>query len=189
MPGKRTYGLKGPLIFDASVLFNFGHRGELHDIIQELKNNFRLIITQSVRKESSGETNRAFYEKFISVYFEYYTGKPVKKYEKEITDITRTLGSGEIEVIVTALELNGTAVIDEKLARREAIKLNIEVTGTLGILKFALVNSWINNTRAVKIVDTIRKKGAYIPLRKRGQTFEEYFRFIEYDEISPPALR
>ncbi len=179
MPGKRTYGLKGPLIFDASVLFNFGHRGELQDIVQELKNNFRLIITESVRYESSGEINRAYYEKFILDYFEVYTGIPAKKYVKEIIDLTRILGSGEIEVIVTALELNGTAVIDEKLARREAIKLNIEVTGTLGILKYALDNSWIENTRAVKIIDLIRDKGAYIPMRKRGQTFEDYFRSIE----------
>jgi len=175
MPKKRTYRLTGPLIFDASVLFNFGHRGGLQDIVQGLKNHFRLIITESVRKESSGESNRAFYEKFISDYFEIYTGMPLRKYEKEITVLTQTLGSGEIEVIVTAMELNGTAVIDEKLARREAINLNIEISGTLGIIKYALDNSWVDNARAVKIVDTIKEKGAYIPVRKREQTFDEYF--------------
>jgi predicted nucleic acid-binding protein len=179
MPEKGIHGLKDPLIFDASVLFNFGHRGELYDILQELKNNYRLIITESIKRESAGETNRTYYETFISDYFEVYTGTPSRTYEKEIIALTQKLGSGEIEVIVTALELHGTAVIDEKLARREAKKIGIEVTGTVGILKYALEKSWIDNTRAVKIIDTIREKGAYIPARKKEQTFELYFRSME----------
>jgi predicted nucleic acid-binding protein len=81
------------------------------------------------------------------------------------------LDEGESETIVLARELNATRLlIDERLARRKTAQLELETTGTLGILLLAKSNRLIP---AVKPhLDALKKS----PFRMKPQLYEEILR-------------
>ncbi|NES99386.1 MAG: DUF3368 domain-containing protein [Sphaerospermopsis sp. SIO1G1] len=75
--------------------------------------------------------------------------KPVINYQL-VKDLQRNLDGGESEAIVLAIELNATKLlIDERLGRKEAIKLGLSLTGVLGILLIAKKRGLISNVKSL----------------------------------------
>ena len=72
------------------------------------------------------------------------------------------LDKGEAEVIALALENNAEGVIlDDKKGRKTAIKLGLNVIGTLGIIDLAQKKGIIEDKSL--IINELRKNGFYIP--------------------------
>ena len=73
-------------------------------------------------------------------------------------DLLSDLDRGEAEVIALAQELNADLIIiDERLARRHAKRLNLTLTGTLGVLLKAKEN---NLTPSIApLIQTLQNNG------------------------------
>lgn len=70
------------------------------------------------------------------------------------------LDEGEAAVLALAEELDGTAVIDERKARRYARRLGLPLTGTLGLLLLAKERHLLTSVRTA--VDALLAAGLYL---------------------------
>ncbi len=76
-------------------------------------------------------------------------------------DLLADLERGEAEVIALAQELNANLVIiDERLARRHALRLDLRLTGTLGVLIKAKQNGIVESI--APLIDKLRRSGIYL---------------------------
>ncbi|MBU2444065.1 MAG: hypothetical protein KJ666_00640 [Bacteroidetes bacterium] len=155
--------LHNPLIFDTSALYNFGHRGQLNDLLKILSERFTLIISTEVFYETRSEPNRSFYDEIIKTYFKIEVLDLPNKYLEMFKDISARLDKGETEVLGLSLQLKGTAIIDERAARKLADKYELNCNGTLGLLKYFYDEKIIDDKRAVNIIDKIKGKGFHLP--------------------------
>ncbi len=75
-----------------------------------------------------------------------------------IPNFPTSIDPGEASAIALALETpNCILIIDEKTARNYAIRLGLEITGTLGVIVKAKLNGAVPSVRP--FVEAIRKKG------------------------------
>lgn len=173
-------GIRGPLIFDTSVLFNLGHRGGLESLLDRLSLEYELIVPEEVLEEASEQQkNRQYYQHLVKDKFRVRAGAVPGEYEDKIEALSSSLGSGELAVIVLALETEGTAVIDDPTARVAARSLGLKIIGTIGILMVAVRKRWITDTEALSIVQRLRSAGFRIPAVQSGQSFEAYVKSLE----------
>ena len=70
------------------------------------------------------------------------------------------LTEGKPSAIVLSGELNTTLLIDDAKARKYAKLLNIEVIGTLGLLKIAKKSGLVQSVR--KLIEDMLAEGYYI---------------------------
>ena len=77
--------------------------------------------------------------------------------------LEKLINRGEAEAIVLAKELNTTLLIDDAKARKYAKLLNIEVIGTLGLLKIAKRNGLVRSVG--KVIEEMLAEGYYIEER------------------------
>jgi predicted nucleic acid-binding protein len=82
--------------------------------------------------------------------------------EKALKSRFPGLGNGEINVLCWGVKLkeSGTrfyCVIDEKLARSAAGKLDLPITGSIGLIKILKDNKLLNNEQLKTIAEDIRK--------------------------------
>jgi len=110
----------------------------------------------------------------VAVYNEITTKEPDKLIfdkigwikTRSVTNIEMTalleklIDRGEAEAIVLAKELKVTLLIDDAKARKYAKLLNIEVMGTLGLLKIAKKSGLIQSVR--KVIEDMLAEGYYI---------------------------
>jgi predicted nucleic acid-binding protein len=96
-----------------------------------------------------------------------------------LAHLARAIALGEITVMMLAKEINGMAVLDEVAGRREAKKLDLRYTGTLGLLHQGLQRNWLNETEGLARVVKLCGAGFFIPRPPPGQTFTDYFRSIQ----------
>lgn len=168
--------LKNPLIFDSSAIFNFGHRGNLEKILTLLKVSFELIVTNEVIEEIiKNERYRNYYNDLVKNYFIVKKINHTKGAAKIISQYSTNLGKGELSVIIAASSLDGMAVIDEKLARKIAVNLNIDVIGTLGILYVFFKEKKLNEMELRTLISTLRRNGFRIPELNNKTPIEKYF--------------
>ena len=76
------------------------------------------------------------------------------------TLLEKLVDRGEAEAIVLAKELKATLLIDDAKARKYAKLLNIDLIGTLGLLKIAKKNGLVQSVR--KIIEKMLAEGYYI---------------------------
>jgi predicted nucleic acid-binding protein len=70
--------------------------------------------------------------------------------KQSVRKLELNLDQGEAEAIILALELNANQLlIDERLGRREAVKLGLSLTGILGMLLIAKKRGFISNVKSV----------------------------------------
>ena len=80
----------------------------------------------------------------------------------DVSQISKRLHQGEIEAISLALEMeNSLLIVDDLLARKEAMKQGLQITGTVGVLLRAERQGLVNNLS--DILNQIQKNGLYIP--------------------------
>ena len=74
--------------------------------------------------------------------------KPVVLNDQRLADAFSGIGRGEAEVLALAQETNARlAIIDDRRARRFALRLHIPLTGTLGVLLAAKQNDLVGALR------------------------------------------
>lgn len=76
------------------------------------------------------------------------------------TLLEKLIDKGEAEAIVLARELKVTLLIDDAKARKYAKLLNIEVIGTLGLLKIAKRRGLVRSVK--KVINNLLAEGYYI---------------------------
>lgn len=171
--------LKAPIVFDASALFNFGHRGEIEFLLKNLKKEYELIIPPSVEKQTQIKIElKTYYQKLIADYFNIKIAFPASSLLKTFEAIVQKLGEADADVIALGLDTNGTIIMDDRKARKESQALGIQLMGTVGLINHCLQQYWLTQEEAIKIVKKLIERGSRIPILKEGQTFEEYLRSI-----------
>ena len=122
------------IVADASPLIAFGHLEFFPTLTQLLG---KIAIPAAVAKECTHQNfrpgaiaiQRAIEEELIHVY-------PNPDMERSIS-LSLSLGQGEIAAIALAIKLNAGLLVDERLARKAAARLNIKIIGTAGVLLLA----------------------------------------------------
>jgi len=169
--------LKNPLVFDTSALFNFGHRGEMELILKNLIQLYELMIPPSVEKQTQiKETYKTYYQKLIA---DYFIIKPVEfstLSSKTIEMLVSRLGEVDTDVITLGINTKGTIVIDDRKARKEMKAIGVHHTGTIGLIYYSVQHKWLTREDAEIIVKKLNERGARLPLLKKGQSFENYFK-------------
>lgn len=172
--------LQEPLIFDSSALFNFGHRGNLDHLLEQLRREFQLLIPPIVREEVSYRTP-GFYNSLITRFFIVREPDPDSKWNDFLAEFAHEVGGGgELSVVALALETSGTVVMDERAGRAKVKEFGLAVTGTIGLLNYALNSLWIDERETLEIVKTLHSAGFRIRPVVPPITWQEYIRsFVE----------
>ena len=87
---------------------------------------------------------------------------------------SRPLGTGETSVLMLARALNGTAVLDEKAARRHADDLGVKLTGSLGLMRDAIAAGWLTDNDCLAKIALLKRRGFRIPTPSADQSFADY---------------
>lgn len=162
------------LVFDTSALFNFGKRGELEFLLEKLAEQQILLITPEVALETLEPENRVYYQKLVKKHFKLQKIEDVKVSLEELRHLVATLGRGELSVILIAMELNATAVLDDRVARQEAERLNVKLTGTLGILSESVTRGWCSDSQCIEILNRLHANKFRIRKPAEDETFSQY---------------
>ena len=140
------------IISDASPLIVLLKTNKL-SILKELFQ--KIIIPEAVHKEITAKEH----EKTIFNKIEWIETRKIRN-----TDLTtlleKLIDRGEAEAIVLAKELKATLLIDDAKARKHAKLLNINIIGTLGLLKIAKNRGLIPSVK--KTIDNMLAEGYYI---------------------------
>lgn len=86
--------------------------------------------------------------------------RPLAEIQPDVRVMTRYLDIGERDAIALASELNLPLVIDDRLGRLAAQRLNIPITGVVGVLIRAKLKNLIPSLR--EILEQMRDKGYWL---------------------------
>lgn len=180
MSAPKIQKIEGPLIFDTSAIFNFGHRGELVNILEKLKQQFELLTTYEVYKQCLIKLEYIdYYQNFIKNYFRIGSGKPSENLVDTLKNITKKLGNADVSVLILALDTKGTAVIDEKASRKEAKNLGLKIIGTLGLIHYSVERGWVSEAESIEKLNRLRNRGFRIPDPIGMKSISEYLKRLE----------
>ena len=115
----------------------------------------KIVIPDTVYKEITAKEH----DKLVFDKLKWIETRSVRKTEM-INLLEKLINKGEAEAIILAKELNATLLIDDAKARKYAKLLNIEVIGTLGLLKMAKKRGLVQSVR--KVIDNMLTEGYYI---------------------------
>jgi len=115
----------------------------------------KIVIPDTVYKEITAKEH----DKLVFDKLKWIETTSVKKTEM-INLLEKLINKGEAEAIIFAKELNATLLMDDAKARKYAKLLNIEVIGTLGLLKMAKKRGLVQSVR--KVIDDMLNEGYYI---------------------------
>jgi predicted nucleic acid-binding protein len=156
-------------VFDTVSLSNF----LLSDSISILKKRYKkqTIITSQVYDEITAGISG--YPKLKSIddlirqkIFKLHT---LSTQERNIyIELIGHLGKGEASCIATAKEQSLIVVTDDRTARKQYSQMGILVTGTIGILKAALLEGHLTLEQADEILKKMIQNGFYSPIRSIG---------------------
>jgi predicted nucleic acid-binding protein len=165
--------IHGPLVFDTSALFNFGHRDTLLGLLKQLKAENLLVAPSAVVEELVPE-RRYDYASMRAGHFVTLAPKPKLEDLERMRRLSAVLGRGEVEVILLAQEVQGMAVLDDRAARRVAEQLGVEATGTLGLIAHGIDRGWMTDAEAMRAVRQLRANGFFVPRVGDDEHFDAY---------------
>ena len=163
------------LVFDTSAILNCGKRGECEFLLERLAGGHALLTTPEVERELCDPKNAAYYKGLLRKLFKVQGAKEVKIDLVVLRRLTGLLGSGELSVILLALDLRAMVVLDEKVARAQAMALKLKVTGTLGLLAEGIKRKWCTDDQCMGIARRLHANGFRIRRAGANETFKEYF--------------
>lgn len=140
------------IISDASPLIVLLKTNKL-SLLKELFE--KILVPEAVHKEITAKEH----EKTIFNKIEWIETSTIRNTEMT-TLLEKLIDRGEAEAIVLAKELNATLLIDDAKARKYAKLLNVDVIGTLGLLKIAKNRGLISSVR--KTINDMLTEGYYI---------------------------
>lgn len=162
------------LVYDTAAIFNFGHRDDLVLLLGKLAKAHTLLTTPAVVGEITDPHRAAYYKKLLGDHFRIRDVSVVPFDTDTLAGLSQALDPGEISVLMVAKELQATAVLDEKLARREAQRLAVKFTGTLGLLQLALKRKWMKDAECLACVRHLCAGDFRIPRPEPHHSFAEY---------------
>lgn len=115
----------------------------------------KILVPPAVHKEITAKKH----EKSIFDKLEWIEIRSARNTEVT-TLLEKLIDRGEAEAIVLAKELKATLLIDDAKARKYAKLLNVEVIGTLGLLKIAKNHGLIPSVR--EAINDMLAEGYYI---------------------------
>ena len=145
------------IVADSGPLIALG-RIEFFPLLTQLLG--KIIIPEMVAKECTSNSSRpgakaiqnAIEQKIISVY--------INPEDDQFQKLSLLLGQGEAAAIALACILNTRLLIDEKLARSAAARLNLKVIGTAGVLLLAKKKGLI--PAVLPLVQQLKHSGYYL---------------------------
>ena len=160
-----------PLIFDTSAIFNFVHRADLSPVIERLSRVRKLCISLEVQREMS---QLKVGEHLLKQHFTAHKAWGVNITPNEIKRLSTVISATELSVILLASDLGGTAVLDEPIARAEAAKTGISVSGILELLRECVQENWCSDSDCMEIINRLYAAGFRTKKPNPNQTFSEY---------------
>lgn len=125
---------KKKIIADASPLIAFSHIDKLSLLVKLFET---VIIPKAVADECLAEMHRPGALAIQKVIKNKMIKIQSDPFASNLEDLTELLGSGEAAAIRLAYDLKYPLIIDDKLGRTIAAKLQIKIIGTAGILLLA----------------------------------------------------
>jgi predicted nucleic acid-binding protein len=166
------------LVFDTSALLNFGHRGELTPLLKKLSGEYKILTTPGAQAELTDPKRKKYYAEFLRAHFTVQDAATTPFDLATLSRLSRAIDPGEMTILMLAAEIKGTAVLDDKAARREAKILGLKLTGTVGLLHRGLQRTWLTDSECLARVAQLCNTGFAIPRPAPGQSFADYFRTI-----------
>src|ERR1035437_351017 len=167
------------LVFDTSALLNFGHRGELTVLLKRLAGECRIVTTSAAQAELTDPKRKKYYAEFLREHFTVQDAAGTPFDLATLSRLSRAIDPGEMTILMLAAEIKGTAVLDDKAARREAKILGLKLPGTVALLHRGLQRTWLTDSECLARVAQLCNTGFAIPRPAAGQTFADYFAKLE----------
>ncbi|WGM88904.1 MAG: DUF3368 domain-containing protein [Candidatus Bathyarchaeum tardum] len=140
------------IVSDASPLIVLPKTNNL-SILKKLYG--KIVIPKAVKKEITAKEN----EKAIFNKIEWIEVRTIKN-TGVFALLEKLVDKGEAEAIVLAQELKTTLLVDDAKARKHAKLLNINIIGTLGLLKMAKNRGLISSAK--EVITDMLSKGYFI---------------------------
>jgi predicted nucleic acid-binding protein len=167
------------LIFDTAAVLNFGHRGELTYLLKKLSERFMLLTTPGVVAEITDPNRQDLYKALISASFKVQAPTATAFDLPTLARLAQIIDPGEITVLGLAKELKATAVLDDRAARRQAADLKIQITGTLGLMAYAVQSNWTTEAECLERINHLCNASFAIPRPLPGQTLAQYLGIVQ----------
>ncbi len=157
------------IIFDTTVISNFAKAGELTLLRSLYPDNAScsgFVATEVLRGFQQGHADLEALVQLLAI------GWPRQEelhsmIERQLfASISISLGDGESSCIALAAQRGYLFACDDRLARSEAIRLAIPLTGTVGILIKAVRSSTIDLKKANAILKRMTQAGFYAPVKR-----------------------
>ena len=149
---------------DTTVLSNFALVGEL-PLLQKIlaRKGLRPLITPQVRAEFRRGIEKGLFAAGANIGWI----EVIELTEEEAEVLSRlgkVLGEGEASCLAVALERNLPLATDDMKARDLARRLGVVVTGTLGILGWAVKAELLSLAQGDEILQAMRERGYFSPV-------------------------
>jgi predicted nucleic acid-binding protein len=167
------------LVYDTAAIFNFGHRDDLTFLLEKLSKAHILLTTPDVVAEITDPARAEYYKKLLADWFEIKSVSKVPFDTATLAALSTILDPGELSVLMLAKELQATAILDEKAARREANSLALKFTGTLGLLQLAVKRKWMKDPECLTRIRQLCDRGFRIPRPAPHHTFADYLLTVQ----------
>jgi predicted nucleic acid-binding protein len=167
------------LVYDTAAIFNFGHRDDLTFLLEKLSKAHTLLTTPDVVAEITEPARAEYHKKLLADWFEIKSVSKVPFDTGTLAALTTILDPGELSVLMLAKELQATAILDEKAARREANSLALQFTGTLGLLQLAVKRKWMKDPECLTRIRQLCDRGFRIPRPAPPHTFADYLLTVQ----------
>ncbi len=151
------------IVSDASpiiVLLKTNNLSILKDLFE------KITIPTAVYKEITAKEQ----EKIIFDKIDWIKKRNIKNTQENVL-LEKLIDKGEAEAIILAKELKTTLLLDDAKARKYAKLLNVEVIGTLGLLKIAKNRGVIPSVK--KVISDMLAEGYYIEDKLITQILED----------------
>ena len=156
------------IILDACVLSNFASAGAM-GLIEKLYGGRafvpEFVVVEVLRGVQSGNVALAAVPEAIRAGWLKETG-PMSREERELFEtLSRSSGLGEAAGLAPAAKRGWLFASDDRLARTEAARLGIRLTGTLGLLAKAVRSGGCDLGAADACLAKMAEAGFYSPVR------------------------
>ena len=154
-----------PLILDASVVFNLGHRGQLVPLMGKLAEHRKLMITPEVEGEVTLKPRPDFDYRGLIEKLCHRWDLPLSNINAIPVEFRVQLGPGEQSVLALAHEKGWLAAIDEAQGRKAARQMGVNLTGTLGLLESGLAVQCLTDSECMASVWRLKETGFRLPVQ------------------------
>jgi len=157
------------IIFDTNVLSNFAKAGQLallRELYPENACCSGFVVSEVMRGFQQGHHDLEPLAAWLISGWPRMEELTMSAEKKLFAAISISLGTGESSCLALAANRGYIFACDDRLARNEATRLGILLTGTLGILIKAVRTEHLELKTANRILQRMIKAGFYAPIKR-----------------------